>query len=179
MSVSKLKSILEVPAEVFNTGNGTMWDVVEKKLGLMLPDDYKEFIDAYGTGGIGNFIWILTPFSKDANINLESKKKVMLEGYLESKSKAPEDFPFSPVTRNVGLMPWGYTENGDELYWFFTGAADKCKIIVYESRSAIYYEYDMSFSEFIVGILAGDISCKAFPDDFLEYGLEYLAIDID
>lgn len=46
-----------------------------KNLGMILPLDYKKFINKYGTGSINDFIWILNPFSENENLNLI--KKVM------------------------------------------------------------------------------------------------------
>lgn len=45
--------------------NNAGWSKIETKLGTSLPEDYKNFIKTYGTGGIDNFIWILTPFCLD------------------------------------------------------------------------------------------------------------------
>lgn len=39
------------------------WDIIENKMNFKFPQDYKEFIDIYGEGGINGFLWILSPFS--------------------------------------------------------------------------------------------------------------------
>ena len=64
-----LKDILSVPQIVYNAGNEKAWHDFEKNIGIIFPKDYKELIGTYGTGGIGDFIWFLTPFEEDDNIN--------------------------------------------------------------------------------------------------------------
>ena len=48
-----LKSIAKLVAPPsLPRGLNRSWKVVEREVGLALPADYKEFIDAYGTGQI-------------------------------------------------------------------------------------------------------------------------------
>ena len=67
---------------------------------------------------------------------------------------------------NGGLLPCAITDNGDEIYWLTSNIVDEWNIIVYESRSSDYYEYNMGLAEFLHKILAKEIECLAFPDDF-------------
>ena len=39
---------------------------------------------------------------------------------------------------HLGLLPWGYTDNCDELYWLTDGEPDGWKIVVHESRAPEY-----------------------------------------
>lgn len=48
----KLKIILPPPSNSSNTGNSEGWSELENNLGSLLPKDYKDFINTYGTGGI-------------------------------------------------------------------------------------------------------------------------------
>ena len=34
------------------------WEEIEKKIGIIFPEDYKRFIDFHGEGGINEFLWI-------------------------------------------------------------------------------------------------------------------------
>lgn len=61
---------------------------MEKNLGMILPLDYKKFINKYGTGSINDFIWILNPFSENENLNLIKKGHVIREAYAYSKNNS-------------------------------------------------------------------------------------------
>jgi hypothetical protein len=43
------------PERPSETPTGSSWQPVEARLGLELPEDYKEFITRYGTGAVDNF----------------------------------------------------------------------------------------------------------------------------
>ena len=86
-----LKNILDIHKDVYDTGNYKEWNKFEEELGIILPDDYKKFITTYGTGSINNFIWFLTPFSEDENINYLKKMNIILQSYNISKNNFPKD----------------------------------------------------------------------------------------
>lgn len=49
---------------------------MEARLGMVLPDDYKDFLREYGSGRVGQFLWIFNPFSKNENLNLERQVRL-------------------------------------------------------------------------------------------------------
>lgn len=141
------------------------WEEVEKKLGITFPEDYKIFIDSYGEGGINEFLWILSPFSKNEYLNSIEKFKVMKDAYINMQSEFPEQFSFDFYNGKTGLFPWGITDNGDELFWNYKG--DILELVVYESRYASNMSYIMSMEEFLCKLLRKEIICPIFPDDFI------------
>lgn len=140
------------------------WEEVEKKIGIIFPEDYKLFIDSYGEGGINEFLWILSPFSENENLNSIEKFKLMQEAYISMQREFPEQFLFDFYNGKSGLFPWGITDNGDELFWNFKG--DTLEIVVYESRYARNMSYIMGMEEFLCKLLKKEIECPIFPDDF-------------
>lgn len=142
------------------------WAEIESRMGTELPSDYKEFINEYGTGNINNFMWILTPFDENEYVNLFKMGMKISEAYMTSKLYNPDFFKHDVFPVVGGILPWGYTENGDELYWLTEGESDDWKVIVYESRSSDFYEYSMGFVQFIYELISKKITCSAFPDDF-------------
>lgn len=141
------------------------WEEVEKNIGIIFPEDYKEFIDCYGEGSINEFLWILSPFSENQNLNSVHKFKEMEESYNSMKEEFPEDFKFEFYGRQNGLFPWGITDNGDELFWNYND--DTIEIVVYASRYVKYVIYAMNMKEFLCNLLKKDIICPVFPDDFI------------
>lgn len=136
-----------------------------KKLGITFPMDYKMFIDSYGEGSINEFLWILSPFSENENLNSIEKYKVMEDAYSSMKNEFPEQFSFDFYNGKIGLFPWGITDNGDELFWNFTD--DIIELVVYESRYVSNISYTMSMEEFLYKLLRKEIVCPIFPDDFI------------
>lgn len=176
--INKLKETLAIPENVYDTGNEKKWKEFEKETGISLPDDYKEFIGLYGTGGIGEFLWFLSPFTDDENVGFEIKTEAMLNAYNESRSSLPDEFKFNIYPEKNGLLPFAYTDNGDELYWQTASNFDDWSIVVYESASPEYQQFNMSFSEFLYNLITGQIACEIFDDDFFDENTEYISIEI-
>ena len=93
------------------------WEEIEKKIGIIFPEDYKRFIDFHGEGGINEFLWILSPFSENENLNSIEKFNVMKDAYISMQSEFPDQFSFDFYNGKIGLFLWGITDNGDELFW--------------------------------------------------------------
>ena len=58
------------PANPVESPRADDWQLVEARMLVELPSDYKEFIATYGTGAVDNFLWVLNPFSHNDNLNL-------------------------------------------------------------------------------------------------------------
>ena len=179
MSLNRLKGVLTPPVNPSKAGNSMGWSELEAVLGVSLPQDYKDYISTYGTGGIDNFIWILTPFDQDENVNFLARTEEMREAYLESKQQFPEYYKHSFFPEAGGILPWGYTDNGDELYWKTNEDEGMWTIIVYESRSSDYHEYPMSMTEFLYEIVSRNLVCDAFPEDFPSEEFEFILGDAE
>lgn len=141
------------------------WEELEKKMGITLPMDYKMFIDSYGEGAINDFLWILSPFSENENLNLIEKFNVMRDAYSSMRSEFPEQFSFDFYNGKTGLFPWGITDNGDELFWNFKEGI--LEIVIYESRYASNISFRMGMEEFLCKLIKKEIVCPFFPDDFI------------
>ncbi len=132
--MDKLIKILPPPKFPQKTGDKEQWGEFFGILGTGLPTDYVKFIETYGTGGIDNFLWILTPFVNDENVNYLGRQKEMMNSYIQSKKSFPQYYKHNVYPSSGGILPWAYTDNGDELYWLTDGKPDEWKIVVYESR---------------------------------------------
>ncbi|ALC89081.1 hypothetical protein AM500_04190 [Bacillus sp. FJAT-18017] len=169
----RLLNVLIPPAVPVNAGTDSEWKHVETRLGTRLPDDYKSFIEMYGTGSIDNFLWVLNPFEKNENLSLFETGKALIEAYLVSQSNFPEDYPYTVFPSEGGLLPWGLTDNGDELYWLTTGDPNDWPVVVYETRSADNYKYSLSVTEFLGKCLTREMACEAFPEEFSDEDLKF------
>ncbi|ULL16525.1 SMI1/KNR4 family protein [Paenibacillus sp. H1-7] len=164
--MKKLIDILPPPTTPFNCGDQLQWEYFINRLGTKVPSDYRQFINTYGTGGIDKFLWILNPFVKDENVNFLKRKEEICTAYLQSKLAFPQYFEHEVFPSTGGILPWGYTDNGDELYWLTFGNPDEWTIVVYTSRSSEYFHYPIIMTEFLYQIIMKEIVCDSFPDDF-------------
>ena len=142
-----------------------LWEEVENKLEIVFPEDYKMFIDFYGEGGINEFLWILSPFSENENLNSIKKFKEMKNAYINMQNEFPEEFLYNFYNGKMGLFPWGITDNGDELFWNFKG--ETLELVIYESRYMSNISYAMGMEEFLYKLLKKEVICPIFPDDFI------------
>jgi len=169
MYLEKLKTILKVPGKTYNIGNHQGWLEFEKNLDIKFPSEFVQFIETYGTGSINSFLWILTPYESNQNINIFHKAEIMRESYNYMKDMFPEDFSYSIYPDEGGLLPWGYTDNGDELYFNLNNDT----IVIMEARYSEFYEYEMGMIEFLYKLFVKEIKCNAFPEDFINGSIEY------
>ena len=90
------------------------------------------------------------------------------------KDMFPGDFNYSIYPEEGGLLPWGYTDNGDELFFDLKNEF----IVVIETRYSDVYKYKMGMVEFLYKLFTKKIKCDAFPDDFISGEVEYNSIKL-
>lgn len=169
--IENLKKVMKLPKNPIDTGSLEKWQEVEHKMGIDFPHDYKEFISAYGTGRIGDFLWILNPFSKNENVNILEVMNYFQWAYSTSKKKFPDDFPRPLFSENNSLITWGATDNGDYLFWVYdiNLKPNNWKMGVYDSRAGEESKlFDINMSTFLEKLVKNEIQTDAFPEDWLD-----------
>jgi hypothetical protein len=164
MPLTILKTILAVPSNPLET-TVKDWEAIEKKLGTVFPDDYKEFISCYGTGEIDEFLFVLNPVANNKYVNLFSRIDTLKQSSAVSKQMFGTDYIPPLFPESGGYLPFAYTANGDDLYWATGGNPDEWPVVVFETRSPEKEQFNMTMASFLAGILSGNIRCGAFPDD--------------
>lgn len=152
MAISQLIKVLQPPANPSeNTGD---WQAVEKQMGTELPAEYKTFIETYGTGIIGRFIYIWNPFAEEQFVNLISRSSsdnnLFAEFILEwTDIERNRLFPFPVFPEKFGVLSFGSTRNGDTLFWRTHGKPDEWSVMVWKIRSSRFELHDISMSRFL------------------------------
>lgn len=164
MPLNLLTDIL-FPPELPIENHGSLWPEVEHELEARLPHDYKTFIDSYGTGKINSFILIFNPFSTNQYVNLKDQAHRQLDA-LRTLIKGGESCPYPLFPEPGGLLPVGITDNGDVIHWLTKGSSDAWSVVVNDSRSPEYEEFDCDLTSFLASILTRDIRSKIFPESF-------------
>lgn len=166
MYQSKLKNILQSSDKFMSNYSKKMWSDIEEKHNIFFPDDYKWFISNYGTGLINDFILVFNPFSENKNINFFDQIEYLLESYLISKEYDQEAFYWSVYPEKGGLLPFGRTLNGDELYWKTDGNPNEWKIVICDKD--LCKEYNSGLVELLYKILIREEKIHCFPEDAFE-----------
>jgi hypothetical protein len=163
MQIDELKRILRLP-EVVEEQHGD-WLQTEEKLGIVLPTDYKQFTETYGSGQIDHFLSIFNPFSKCHGLELCGNQSTILNSLRFLIDKG-EKCPFLLYPEPSGILPFGATDNGDILYWVTDGAPDAWWIVVNESRGPKFEEFHCNMVTFLTEILSRRVTCRLFPESF-------------
>lgn len=164
-----LKKILPPPEKPLETDTNVTWEIIENEIGIVLPNDYKWFIETYGSGEIGNFIYLWNPLSNkkyfvkrmQSNLNGLRSMKLYLS-YEDWQKEVPH--PLYPEPK--GLLPFGSTINGDVFYWQTERQSDIWHILINEVRSNIYEYHPVSITNFLYMLILGTVSTFINTTDF-------------
>lgn len=160
MSLGELCTIVSPPHSPFESGRDEDWSKIEIELGTRLPDDYKKFIDLFGTGNLGNYFYILNPFAFNEFVNLFNQTQELLDANREVRKNFPEAVPFSLYPEPNGILPWAFLDTGDVLFWLTKGKPNDWTVVVQESRLAEWEQFSESMSSFLTKLFRGDLSSR-------------------
>jgi hypothetical protein len=158
MSLQILTHVMPPPVDPEETGSTNEWQSVEETIGTRLPSDYKQYINTYGSGSIGDFLWPYNPFSRTEALNLMQRNESDLGALREIRELAGEDeVPYPLYPEPEGLLSWGISDNGDVLYWLTQGDPDDWHVIINESRGPWFERFEESATSFLANLITGDI----------------------
>ena len=167
VTLESLYRVLLPPVTPIETGSTEEWQGIEKTIGIALPSDYKQYINIFGTGCIGSFLWLFNPFSRNKHLNLLRQIDIKIDALRILKEKwGDKQCPYPLYPEPEGLLPWGTTDNGDVLFWLTIGHPDEWLVVINEARAPIYEEYQESMTNFLSKILSGELVSEVFPNDF-------------
>ncbi|MBI1372114.1 MAG: hypothetical protein GC159_05055 [Phycisphaera sp.] len=154
------------------------WIAVENELGIGLPRDYKQIIEAYGVGNFGEFLWLFAPSVSNPHVNLQAQVKQQLDVMRAVTADGYESVPYPIDSHTSGLLAFGMTDNGDALFWN-TAAGEQPEawpIVVAGSRSG-WSEYSTPLGTWLHDVLSGTIRVELFPDDWPGDTPKFVALD--
>lgn len=164
-TIEDLRSLLREPTRPRRETDARVWGEIEAKLGLRLPEDYKELVATFGVGGFDDFLSPFYPRCRLPALDLEHVVPRVLDGYRELLRTEALPYRFFPALG--GLFPWAVTDNGDYCFWR-TGSVtpNAWPVVVGASRSGDWFELDGNAVQFLHATLSGDVVCSVFPEDF-------------
>jgi hypothetical protein len=153
----RLTSLLPVPESP--RGLDTDWESIEHELGIVLPSDYKQFINHFGTGLIQGSsldygclsVWNYREASN--NFSLLDDVSSVISEYHDAREKGYSlIYPFYP--EKGGLLPFASTQNGDYFNWRMVGISEKWDVVFYDSsRVEMVLFKGKRFMPVLVGLL--------------------------
>ena len=165
--LDSIKLIMQPPTSPSDPPSGEGWQFVERSLAIELPKDYKDFVSVYGTGVINHFVWILSPFTSNKNLNLIYQAMTRLDAQRQFHAESATVSQYSLYPAPNGIFPWGVTDNGDVLYWHCRGPSSIWTIAICDSRSSKWQAFDLTMGQFLIAVLTKRLIVDTFPDDFL------------
>jgi hypothetical protein len=161
MTIETLLKAIPVPATPFEAYVGP-WRPIEAALGTALPQDYKDFIRLYGNGRFLDFLGIGVPVSRCPNLQLVSQAQIVSNIFRAIEEPA---YPLWPAPG--GLLSFGSTDNGHNLYWSCRGPPDDWGVVVWDPGMGDYERFDCDLTDFLAGLITGDVVPKSFPEELL------------
>ncbi len=170
MSIENLRKVFAPPSLPQEAGRAEDWPRIEALLNTPLPEDYKTYINTYGSAIIGSFIEPFNPFARHPYRNLLEQIPRQLAAQRVMKEKWGErECPFPLYPEPQGLLPWGVTANGDTLYWQMVGDPVKWPVVLNESRGPAWEVFPESMTNsltrVILGILDSEILGNVEPPE--------------
>jgi hypothetical protein len=175
-SLRSLQQVAPPPSIPMETGRPTDWPQVSEELGLILPSDYGELVNTYGSGCFLRFLWPLNPFSEDGTLNLAQQAPLLLWAAQEQRRMEPSAVPFPIHPEPGGLFPWARTERGDALYWMTEGGPETWPVVVWDRKARAFARFDRSTTLFLFQWISGVIAPGLAPDAPPRPGPAFLSI---
>jgi hypothetical protein len=165
MSIERLKSIVPPPQNPVETGSPDAWAEVERGLGTELPQDYKDFINAYGTGVFRGTLVVYNPFSSKDSCNLLKGVKEDLEIYRQSREEFPEfEPPYPAYPEAGGLLPWGRDDVGNTFFWHTGQPLTDWAVVLY-AHEGWYERLLLSMTEVLARFFEGHLETSILSAD--------------
>ncbi|MEU2359776.1 SMI1/KNR4 family protein [Streptomyces noursei] len=137
------------------------WEALEGELGVVLPADYKRIVDGYGPVQLNDHLYFEHPATERWNLAEEMRStaqawsEVSWEGVdLESDPRSSLGIPEIRFGTPDGLIH-AVNANGGEAIFLGKGATGR-NWRIFVALDDEFYEYDMSFSEWLYRYLIGE-----------------------
>src|SRR5262249_19593168 len=127
--IDELQSLVKHPSSPKAAEGDWMW--LEGELGLHLPNDYKAYIQAYGSGTLCNYFYIPSPFE-----SLDPPKRYWANwaSFYNDMAELGEPVPHPVFPAVPGLLPCGTYGDVDILNWLTTGDPENWRFIYLIAR---------------------------------------------
>jgi hypothetical protein len=162
VSLQELKAILPILGQVCDLPSCDGWSQLELR-GEKFPDDYKEYLQWFGSGLINDFLFIFNPFAAGKGNDWHQRKGEILSGLIGLRKEFPDEYhAWRLFPERDGVLPVASTSNGDYIFWRTSGSPNEWSIIGNPYRSAELHLYPDNLTTFLQKTLTRRGYCKTF-----------------
>ena len=162
-----LLALLPEPSQPVDAPRSADWAAFESRLGLRLPDDYKRYLERYGSGVVDRFLWVLNPFSTNPNIRFPDASEQQLSILRWIREQGTEALPYPVYPEPGGVLLWAESANGDCFYWITSnGSPDEWPVTVNEARAPKWRDHPGPMTALLGDLLDGTVRIDFFPSNF-------------
>jgi len=159
-----LTEIVLPPKEPYEATGSQNWLEVESALKTSLPRDYKDYINSFGSGQLGELLWVFNPFASDPRLNLLVQVEQILGMWRSTKAEYGEvECPYPLYPEPDGLLPWGYLDTGGSLYWQTSGLPEEWIVVLNESRGPKVERFHETMTGFLTALLSRNLPSNILP----------------
>ncbi|MFJ9121898.1 SMI1/KNR4 family protein [Streptomyces sp. NPDC102394] len=137
------------------------WRELENSLGVSLPTDYKEIVDGYAPLQINGHLYLHHPATQRWNLGKWIRSTADAWSQIDWDWAEPEGDPRASLGSEElvfgtadGLVPLVSTDRGETI--FFAPRANKGKGALFVESEGEFFEYAMTFSEWLYRWLIGE-----------------------
>ncbi len=169
--IDKLINYLPVPLNP-NIPAEEDWEIVEKELGLQFPQDFKDMINIYSSGEIGDQLRFVSP-----KISSTGKRRLLEKILMYSKQdrefieKFPDnhpEIPFDIYPNTPGLITVCSDSVGNRFCYLTDKTPENWKLVYLFNKSEDYFIYNGSLTDYFVEIyedtLPQKFQCEYYSD---------------
>lgn len=178
MELVQLTSLVPAPEEPLEPSTPKLWERYEASLDLVLPSDYKQFVDVYGTGILGEFVYVLNPFSQNEYVNHTRIEQELFARQLYKQQFGAKVCPYPLFPEPEGLLPWAVTENGDVLFWLRHGSPSEWDIVINESRGPAFERFPSPATAFLRDFINGKIESRIIPSRLMSKTVAFVPLKL-
>ncbi|WP_406505328.1 SMI1/KNR4 family protein [Streptomyces sp. NBC_00212] len=153
-----LESLFQMMGHYENVPSRTEeWREIEDEFALNLPLDFKKFIEGYAPVELNNRLRFKHPSTERRNLLCWMRETV--EAFQECEWEeitAPSLDPKHLSFGNGGLVPLASTNGGEYLFLLARPGDAAPLLVVHVGDDDDFYEYDMSFAEWLYRYLADE-----------------------
>src|SRR5262249_22550832 len=125
-------------------------------LGLQFPDDFRDFIFAYGSGALADFFYVFNPFSADVTGGLPGIRN-HCDVLRMHKGDDEDHVPFPIFPETGGLLPWGSDANGNGYCWLTKGNPAQWVTLRNQESCAPWKRFRYPITTFLAKVLGNKL----------------------
>ena len=149
--IDELQSLVPPPSQP-KAAEGD-WKALESELGVRFPDDYKSYIQTYGSGTLCTYFYIVSPFEL-----LDPPRAYWANwaSFYKDMAELGEVIPYPFYPSVPGLFPIGTYGDVDILNWLTAGEPENWSFVYYDRTEGFFDLGNIGFVQFLVSVLRGE-----------------------